>query len=108
MLARSASVGQRGGVIEFVREVIRESLAPDGHEPREAPSVHLDRRGIEEEVYTVQEVAEILKVHEATIWRWCRSGDLPAFQVGQQWRIWASDLHRVIDARANMRPGRKS
>jgi len=108
MLARSASVGQRGGVTEFVREVIREAFAPDGQEGSEAPSVHLEDRGIEDEVYTVHEVAQLLKVHEATIWRWCRSGNLPAFRVGQQWRIWASDLHRVIDARANMRPGRKS
>lgn len=107
VLARSASVGQRGGVTEFVREVIRESFAPAGHEPREAPSVHLEGRGLEE-VYTVQEVAEILKLHEATVWRWCRSGDLRAFRVGQQWRIAGSDLQRVMDARANMRPGRKS
>ncbi len=108
VLARSASVGQRGGVTEFVREVIRESLAPDGHEPREAPPVHLESRDVEEEVYTVQEVAEILKVHEATIWRWCRSGDLPAFHVGQQWRIWASDLQKVMDAKIETTSGTKS
>jgi len=110
MLARRASVGQRGGVTEFVREAIRESFAPDSHEPREVPSVHLEGRGrgVEEEVYTVREVAELLKVHKATIWRWCRCGDLRAFRVGQQWRIAASDLQRVMDARANMRPGRKS
>ncbi len=106
MLARSAPVGQRGGVTELVREVLRESFAPDGHQPREAPSVRLEGRGrVDQKVYTVQEVAELLKVHEATVWRWCRSGDLPAFRVGQQWRIAATDLQRAIDARANTGPG---
>jgi len=107
MLARSASARQGGGVTEFVREVIRETFVSDGQRVSEAPSVHVEDRGIEEEVYTVQEVAELLKVHEATVWRWCRSGDLPAFRVGQQWRIAASDLQRVMEAKSNLRPGRK-
>lgn len=52
---------------------------------------------LEEEVLTVQEVAEHLKVSQATVWRWCKSGKLPAFRVGQQWRIRATDLHVVMD-----------
>jgi len=107
MVARSASVGQTGGVTEFVREVIRETFASDGHKPREAPSVHLKGR-VMEELYTVREVAELLKVHEATIWRWCRSGDLRAFRVGQRWRIAASDLQRLMEAKEEMTPDRKS
>ena len=50
-------------------------------------------------VLTVQEVAEHLKVSQATVWRWCQSGKLPAFRVGQQWRIRAADLHAAMDAR---------
>lgn len=108
MVARSASVGQRGGVTELIRRVIRESLASGGQQVSEAPSVRLEGQGVEEQVYTVQEVAELLKVHEATVWRWCRSGDLPAFRVGQQWRIAAGDLHRLMDAKMDMRSGKKS
>jgi len=107
-LVRSTSVGQRGGVTELVREVIRETFASDVQQVREAPSVHVEDQGVEEEIYTVREVAELLKVHEATIWRWCRNGELPAFRVGQQWRIRASDLHRLMDAKADTRPARKS
>ena len=108
MLTRSASVGQRSGVRELARKVIRETFASDDQQVSEAPSVHPEDRGIEEDIYTVQEVAELLKVHEATIWRWCRSGDLRAFRVGQQWRIAASDLHRLMDAKMDMSLDKKS
>lgn len=30
------------------------------------------------ELLTVHEVAERLKITPRTVWRWCRSGDLPA------------------------------
>jgi excisionase family DNA binding protein len=53
------------------------------------------------QVLTVQEVAEHLKVSQATVWRWCQSGKLPAFRVGQQWRIRAADLHAAMDARGD-------
>jgi len=40
VLARSASVGQRGGVTEFVREIIRETFASDGPgRARRPPSI---------------------------------------------------------------------
>jgi len=108
VVGRSAIVGQRGGVTEVIRQVSREAFAPDAPELSGVPSIHLRRRDVEQEVYTVQEVAELLKVHEATVWRWCRSGDLQAFRVGQQWRIGASDLQRVMDSRTEMRAGRRS
>lgn len=52
---------------------------------------------LEEEVLTVQEVADHLKVSQATVWRWCKSGKVPAFRVGQQWRIRARDLQLLIE-----------
>lgn len=51
---------------------------------------------LKDEVLTVQEVADHLKVSQATVWRWCKSGKLPAFRVGQQWRIRAADLSLVM------------
>ena len=56
---------------------------------------------LQEEVFTTDEVAEMLKVHRVTVWRWCKSGKLPAIQVGQRWRIRASDLQAFIKARTN-------
>ena len=41
---------------------------------------------------TVQEVAELLKVNEATGRRWIRDGDLRAIDIGKGWRIGDADL----------------
>lgn len=51
-----------------------------------------------EEVLTIREVAEFLKVTERTIYRLTAEGQLPAFKVGGSWRFrkielieWMSD-----------------
>ncbi|MGE5618067.1 MAG: helix-turn-helix domain-containing protein [Sphingomonadaceae bacterium] len=49
-----------------------------------------------EEVLTVQEVAAILKTTPATVYAWCRAGKLPAFKIGQQWRIRAKALEEMM------------
>ena len=40
-----------------------------------------------ESVLTIGEVAEILRVHPATIYRLVRRGELPGFKIGNTWRI---------------------
>lgn len=45
-----------------------------------------------EELVTVDEVADYLKVHPMTIYRWCREGRLPAIKIGKEWRIRRSAL----------------
>ncbi|MGI5835209.1 MAG: helix-turn-helix domain-containing protein [Chloroflexota bacterium] len=49
-----------------------------------------------EEVLTVQEVAAMLKTTPATVYAWCRAGKLPAFKIGQQWRIRARALEEMM------------
>lgn len=39
------------------------------------------------ESYTVDEVAEALKLHPYTIRRLCREGKIPCFKFGGQWRF---------------------
>jgi excisionase family DNA binding protein len=36
---------------------------------------------------TVEEVAELVRVSRMTVYRWVRSGDLPAVRVGRSFRI---------------------
>jgi excisionase family DNA binding protein len=41
---------------------------------------------------SVSEIAERLKVHEATVRRWIKDGELRAIDIGKGWRISDSDL----------------
>jgi excisionase family DNA binding protein len=36
---------------------------------------------------TVREVAGYLRMHEMTIYRMARQGDIPAYKVGNRWRF---------------------
>ena len=48
-----------------------------------------------DEILTVREVAEYLKLSRTTVWRWCHAGKLQAFKVGRSWRIHRSELERI-------------
>lgn len=48
---------------------------------------------------TTQEVAELLKVKEATVRKWIRDRELPAIQFHREWRIAARHLEEFITAR---------
>ena len=45
---------------------------------------------------TVKEVADRLKVSEATVRGWIRGGELRAIDIGKGWRIADSDLSRFL------------
>ena len=42
---------------------------------------------LQNELLTVQEVADYLRVSRVTAWRWCQEGTIPAFRIGRNWRI---------------------
>jgi excisionase family DNA binding protein len=68
----------------------------EGHTAADVRPGHLSQ-SLNGQVLTVQEVAEFLKVSQTTVWRWCQSGKLPAFRVGQQWRIHGRELEERIE-----------
>lgn len=47
------------------------------------------------EVLTVEEVAAYLRVHDATVRRWCRDGTLRALKIGHTYRIRRADLDEM-------------
>lgn len=47
---------------------------------------------------TIKEVAEYLKVSEATVWRWVKSGKLPSAKIGRTRRVKIEDVIKIIDA----------
>ena len=49
-----------------------------------------------DEILTVQEVANYLKVSRSTVWRWCNQGRLMAFKAGHGWRVHRSEVERMI------------
>jgi excisionase family DNA binding protein len=48
------------------------------------------------EIFTVQEIADYLKVSRWTVWRWCNAGKLLAFKAGRSWRVRRSDLEKML------------
>lgn len=53
-----------------------------------------------EEILTLRQVAEYLKVTERTLYRLVQEGQLPAFKVGNSWRFRRDDLDRWITKQA--------
>lgn len=47
-------------------------------------------------LYTTQEVADILKVHQRTLFRHIKNGNLRAIKVLGQWRIKKEDLDKLL------------
>jgi excisionase family DNA binding protein len=50
---------------------------------------------------STEEVAEYVGVGQATVYRWCREGSLPAVKIGRRWRVRRSAL--VVFVRKNER-----
>ena len=49
-----------------------------------------------DEILTVPEIAEYLKVSRTTVWRWCNEGRLPAFKMGRIWRVRRSEFEKIV------------
>jgi len=47
---------------------------------------------------TIDEVAALMRVHRNTVYRWCRSGRLPAAKVGKDWRVSRDTIEGLIAA----------
>jgi excisionase family DNA binding protein len=45
---------------------------------------------------TTKEVADYLRVSQATVLRWCKNGQLPAVRIGRQWRISKEHLDLIL------------
>ncbi|MBN1220250.1 MAG: helix-turn-helix domain-containing protein [Anaerolineae bacterium] len=51
------------------------------------------------EILTVDEMAQYLKVSRSTIWRWCNQGKISAFKIGRGWRLHRSELEKIMGRR---------
>ena len=53
---------------------------------------------------TVKDVSDLLQVGETTIRNWIHAGELPAVDVGREWRIAPKDPEALIEARKSSQP----
>ena len=64
-------------------------------------SNHCTGNAMQNELLTVQEVADYLRVSRVTAWRWCQEGIIPAFRIGRNWRIRRDkllELEAIVDS----------
>jgi excisionase family DNA binding protein len=52
------------------------------------------------EIMTIEQVARYLSLHELTVRRLAREGEIPAFKVGRQWRVKRELLDSWIEREA--------
>jgi excisionase family DNA binding protein len=58
----------------------------------------------EDQVFTIKEIAVLLKLAEKTIYSMAQLGQIPAFKVRGQWRIRKVDFDKWMDDQAKTRP----
>jgi excisionase family DNA binding protein len=56
------------------------------------------------ELLTVKEVASYLRVGRVTVWRWCKEGIIPAWQVGRTWRIPRDEFLNLLETEHPFEP----
>ena len=54
---------------------------------------------VDQDFFTVGEIAEKLKVSYKSVYRWVQAGELAAYKFGTDWRIGTADLERFIEQR---------
>jgi len=54
-------------------------------------------------LYNIEKIARFFGVAKKTAWRWCKSGRIPAFKIGKEWKIRVSDLQKMIDRKIRAR-----
>jgi excisionase family DNA binding protein len=59
---------------------------------------------VTDEILTLKEVAQLLKVAEKTVYAMAQNKELPAFKVRGQWRFRRDDIHRWIDEQTDQKP----
>ncbi|MCA1729532.1 MAG: helix-turn-helix domain-containing protein [Actinobacteria bacterium] len=56
-------------------------------------------RPLEKDLLGVEDIAELMGVGKATVWRWCREGRLPCLKVGKHWFVRREALEDFLKRR---------
>lgn len=52
-------------------------------------------------LYTIEEITEILKVTQRTVYNYIKAGQLKAIKIGKYWRIKHTDLQIFLETGTN-------
>jgi excisionase family DNA binding protein len=56
------------------------------------------RISMNNEILTVQEVANYLRIDIRTVYRLAKKGDIPCIKIGRQWRFNRNDIKDLVNA----------
>ncbi|MBN1933152.1 MAG: response regulator [Anaerolineae bacterium] len=79
---------------EDVKEKVKQAFALGAQDFLEKPFRDVS------EIMTIEQVARYLSLHELTVRRLARDGEIPAFKVGRQWRVKRELLDSWIEREA--------
>lgn len=54
---------------------------------------------MENEILTIDEVAQYLRVSERTVYQWAQNGEIPAGKIGTVWRFKKSEIENLVNGR---------
>ena len=56
----------------------------------------------DEQMMSIKDVADFLKLNQTTIYAWAQQGILPGYKLGRTWRFLRSDLETWLHERRNV------
>jgi excisionase family DNA binding protein len=54
------------------------------------------------ELMTIKEVADFLRISTISAYSWVRDGKLPAIRIGKEWRVRSRDLDEWLEVRRSI------
>jgi len=61
-----------------------------------------------ETIYGAEKLAKFFGITKQTAREWCKSGKLPAFKIGKEWKIRVTDLQKMLDQEVRKKDNEKS
>ena len=57
----------------------------------------MEKFSMDEEILTIREVADLLKLHPKTVNKLANSGKVPGYRIGRQWRFRKSEVLKALE-----------
>lgn len=57
----------------------------------------MEKFSMDDEILTIREVADMLKLHPKTVNKFAICGKLPGYRIGRQWRFRKSEVLKALE-----------